>query len=928
MRRVKRRINALKVPFAIVCLLVAAQQTVFGQGCGAIVLNAATFAALQNAITTYNGCSNATDSVTVNINGIIVFPTTLTINNATGATLTLNGGGAAILDGNNAVQLFEVNNGTFNISALTLRNGNAGGDVGGAIENNGTLTVTDSTFAGNIAGAIGNPGDQGGAIYHSSGTATITNTVFEDNVADEGGAIFQLADLTVRNSTFRSNDARGAGGIDAVGGILNVSRSTFDDNFAAGTGAALIVRIGQTTTVTETAFINNESTSDGGAVDVFGNLNLTNATFSGNTTGGIGGAIRNINFGETTLLNTTVSGGGVYLQSGTLNLNNSILANAVGSPNCRNDIGTVNFSPDRSNLIETGNCGTPGTDYITADPQLAPLTGNPAYFPLLATSPAEGAGDNATCATVDIVGTARPVGNRCDLGAFELTAPRPRVANDFYSAQVGSQLSVGAGIGVRANDVNTVARTVELLLPPEQNNAFVLRADGSFNYTPSAPGVDGFSYTVENLQGGRSEGRVCITISDIGLTVPGQQTTDLDNTLAIRGIVVETDDPVTLVTVRLTVDSGTLRVRGADDGTVPSPADICRQELRTSAGGFSGMVSAGQSDGASNYGVEFVRTGFFQGDESTVTAEGNGTSDVTLRGRRDAVNDVLETLEFTPERVGVNRLVVAAEQGDRGNVAVGQVTIVVVGSGDESSVDTGDIDAETVALGPSGPPLGPNTLFEISLFPNTVVRGVATNETVPNGDVYVQVIAFGGTLVSGSEQVGDNALLLQSIETGAEVRGLTVVGGSVSTFNGNVTICLLGFGTFYYRDATLMPRETVILPATFDGRFTCAQIPNAGTVILIADDSPGTTTVMETDDAMTDGAEAIQTSALPDGCMVTTLSINNLREAPSMNGEVIRRIPFDVTLTAFEEHNGWYYVDYWGERGWMSADFVDPNGMC
>jgi uncharacterized protein YgiM (DUF1202 family) len=54
----------------------------------------------------------------------------------------------------------------------------------------------------------------------------------------------------------------------------------------------------------------------------------------------------------------------------------------------------------------------------------------------------------------------------------------------------------------------------------------------------------------------------------------------------------------------------------------------------------------------------------------------------------------------------------------------------------------------------------------------------------------------------------------------------------------------------------------------------------------------------------------------------------NLRAAPDTSGAVIRLIPFDVTLTAFERSGGWYYVDYLGERGWLSADYVTPSDLC
>ena len=63
-------------------------------------------------------------------------------------------------------------------------------------------------------------------------------------------------------------------------------------------------------------------------------------------------------------------------------------------------------------------------------------------------------------------------------------------------------------------------------------------------------------------------------------------------------------------------------------------------------------------------------------------------------------------------------------------------------------------------------------------------------------------------------------------------------------------------------------------------------------------------------------------------CAVTTRAILNLREAPSPDAAVAALVPFDVTLTAFEQAHGWFYVDYLGLRGWLSADHVTPRGNC
>jgi hypothetical protein len=53
-----------------------------------------------------------------------------------------------------------------------------------------------------------------------------------------------------------------------------------------------------------------------------------------------------------------------------------------------------------------------------------------------------------------------------------------------------------------------------------------------------------------------------------------------------------------------------------------------------------------------------------------------------------------------------------------------------------------------------------------------------------------------------------------------------------------------------------------------------------------------------------------------------------LRTDASTSSEVIRRIPYNVTLTALEERNGYYYVDFLGTFGWISVDFSRADAAC
>jgi hypothetical protein len=91
-----------------------------------------------------------------------------------------------------------LNSGTLLIDNVIFRS-NAGIN-GGAIANQGYLTVLDSTFTDN------NATETGGAIYNSHrATATLSRSLFRDNSAERGAAIYNTGNLTVEYLVLTSN---------------------------------------------------------------------------------------------------------------------------------------------------------------------------------------------------------------------------------------------------------------------------------------------------------------------------------------------------------------------------------------------------------------------------------------------------------------------------------------------------------------------------------------------------------------------------------------------------------------------------------------------------------------------------------------------------------------------------------------------------
>jgi len=207
--------------------------------------------------------------------------------------------------------IFQINSGIkVNINDLTLTQGTNPNGNGGAINNDGTLTVNSSTFTCNSAaqgGAIYNDGSltvnnstftgnietEGGAIANG-GTAIVNNSTFTDNTATTGGAIANYNNynysLTVNNSTFTGNTATVVGGAIWTQGTVTVNNSTFTSNSANQGGA--IYNEG-TVTANSSTFTSNSANQGGAIYNSAGTLTVNKSTFTGNTATTTGGAITN-----------------------------------------------------------------------------------------------------------------------------------------------------------------------------------------------------------------------------------------------------------------------------------------------------------------------------------------------------------------------------------------------------------------------------------------------------------------------------------------------------------------------------------------------------------------------------------------------------------------------------------------------------------
>jgi CSLREA domain-containing protein len=176
---------------------------------------------------------DALDGAQITLSSEIPITTSLTIN---GSSLYPH----IRVSGDNSVRVFSISSGVqVTLDHLDIINGDA--LTGGGIDNQGILTITNSTLSGNHAIV-------GGGI-HNLDTLAVFNSTFSGNAADgAGGGIYNSGEgliVTVSNSTFFGNNSLAGGGIYnsavmALIGTATVSGSTFAGNSGSNFGGGIV----------------------------------------------------------------------------------------------------------------------------------------------------------------------------------------------------------------------------------------------------------------------------------------------------------------------------------------------------------------------------------------------------------------------------------------------------------------------------------------------------------------------------------------------------------------------------------------------------------------------------------------------------------------------------------------------------------------
>lgn len=275
--------------------------------------------------------------------------------------------------------------------------------------------------------------NSGNGAIRNQGILNVNNSYFANNEASQssplgGGALINFNTATISNSTFYQNNAQRGGALFNDGpGVMVVNNSTFYEN---GIGFS----------------------NEGGVLHNRGTTTLNHVTM--------------VESGDGQMFANTIHQFG---DNAELNLNNSVITSATTRIECRISGGVVNTV---QTFIDDASCNAT----LSGDAELGdwPIVNKglgtllPTLSPL-PTSPLVNAADTPACLATDQLGTTRPQGLACDIGAIEIT---DNTAPEILAVTINYSDVQSCGV-VDETNINSIAFTF---------NERVVNAELIFNY--------------------------------------------------------------------------------------------------------------------------------------------------------------------------------------------------------------------------------------------------------------------------------------------------------------------------------------------------------------------------------------------------------------------------------------------------------------
>ena len=745
-------------------------------------------------------------------------------------TITIEGGGHTI-SGAFEFRIFDVQGGNFTIKNLTLTEASATRGSGGFpyIINNERVNM-----------------DAGGAIRIGGGAEVhIENTTLIRNFAEVGGAIALLGGkLSVNNSSFERNNS-----FNYYGGAIFMRQSAL--------------------TITRSSFIKNKSALGGGAIGAqSGSISVSNSSFEDNV-GAHGGAL-NIEQGEATLTHLTMvnnrakdNGNGNVISKwrASVRLRNSVIDSSGYGEDC-----VGGLEQNSGNWSEDGTCGF----RESSRPLLGKLTGSPAYRPLLDGSPLIDGADPNFCLETDQLGTPRPQGGGCDIGAIEsataIAAPVAIPERCTLPEQlVAANLDKPVGACPAGNGADTIFLVRDFTLRERlpaitskitiRGNGFTISGDGKFRIFD----VDGGELALHDvtLTKGRSTSNGGAIVVENGGKASIDNSQFISNT-ANYGGAVATGDPNRGLTISNSEFRNNHAPRGG--GAIYANTGV----IAISGSSFVGNTTddSGGAIAMQNYVIVSVSNSSFVNNAASTTRGWGGAISTANAGKVDIRNSI-----FLDNRADLGGAVSASFAEE---VTLAHVTML-----SNHARDGGGI-------------------------------GIWINEDEPS------TVSLRNSIVAGNRGGDCSGRLTQSV-------GNLIQDGSCSPMLSGDPMMEEA------EESAIMVAPSAGSPAidAADPRYCPAtdQIgtlrPQGGGCDIGAIEMPGP--AEESPPASAENPPRID-------CQVTTTHALNFRDGP--NGARIGLVPRGSTLEATARTQDWFHVEYREIAGWISADYVVAQGVC
>ncbi len=741
-----------------------------------------------------------------------------------------------------------------------------------------TYTVSERSISSHIAiRAFGSliSGNNSNRVFSVTGAGKLTLTsagVEKGRSNANGGAIFvdTNGSLSLIDSSVRNSEAARGGGIYSDGGTVSINRSALHNNTAgsSGNGGAIYMDGGSVTITNSTLFSNTGGRRGGGIYQ----------------SGGVGeGAVSSLTLIHVTVTKNTSShstgSAGVHAFRGSQSLRNSIIwGNTRNGAAANCSLNTVTALTN--NVIGGGSSANCTASQITSNPRLSPgPTGFVRYFTLGPDSSArDAAGDCTSLTTVDQTGIrTRPIGSACDIGAYEADEVPPAPMASFTAAvDSGNSLTY------------------------------------DFDASGSTGQIDSYAWNFGdgNTGSGQSASHTYATGGDYTVTLTVSNSGGSDS--ATRALTVLAP-PV--ANFSAAVDTGNSLRYNFD------------------ASGSTGQIDSyawNFGDGNTGSGQSASHT-YATGGDYTVTltvtnSAGSGSTSQNIAVQTPltpaSASFVFEVsglrVVFTSTSTGSNLAYSWDVDGDGSedySVANPEhtystnsaYTVTLTVSNAKPSSDSASREVIVSALVVPRPDPGPTVPGSSPAAPKSAPEPTPTVSTC---------LTLPGIQVSGisestqCQRVDAVGIANPNIREGDFVDAVDVWSWVLP----NMQICFeAAGGGFTFIDTTTIPRTVHDLEAySLDG-MTCATIDGPGIVVLLPGDPPP--------------ARATQlSSGTLSGCMVTATAKLNFRASPG--GAAIGMVDEGWTLTALSRTDGWFEVDRFGQKGWISADYVETDGTC